>query len=89
MRSAIVTEPIAEFDEAASCRTLDPRVAAAWKEYRKIRPILEALDGALRAGDSAAEKLLSDRLDLVIAAAFRFRRAEMRRMVDEVKAARR
>lgn len=45
MRSEVVTEPIAEFDAAVHQAKLDPRIAAAWREYAKVRPILEALDG--------------------------------------------
>lgn len=134
MRSEIVTEPIAEFEEAASRPKLDPRLATAWRDYRKIRPILEALDGvgvetsaaspadaraaltrrlyslwnqglalpldhhrafafhlaalegARRAGDAEGAQRLADRLDEIVAASFKYRRAEMKRMVDDVKA---
>jgi hypothetical protein len=57
MHSSTVGEPVAEFDETAAQPMLDPRVAAAWQEYKRTRPILEALDGV---GADAARRIPAD-----------------------------
>ena len=135
MHSEIVQEAVSEFDDAANQPKLDPRIAALWKEHKKIRPILEildgvgldasasqpsdpkaengrrlfsllksgvtlpldhrrafdfhlaALEGARRAGDGAQAQLISDLLDKIVARSFRYVRADMARMIDEVKQA--